>query len=204
MSGQSRTATLNDTIDASDFFDSLRIDGGAGNDIILGGAGNDFLDGGVGDDWISGRDGIDTLLGGTGRDVLVGGAKADKINTIDGTTSVNTDDDDILIGGTTKHDIDTTAIAAIMAEWAATGAGHTFLDRVTKIKTDGVAGSFKLTAKLSEASVFDDGAVDQLFGGTGEDLVLREEDRRNRRRNHCQREWAKGGSVDAALLDPRS
>ena len=73
-------------------FNSLRIDGGAGNDritldasvtldaILYGGAGNDALAGGAGDDRLSGGLGANTLAGGAGDDVLVtiGGGVTDR------------------------------------------------------------------------------------------------------------------------------
>jgi hypothetical protein len=73
-------------------FNSLRIDGGTGNDritldpsvtldaILYGGAGNDTLTGGAGDDRLYGGLGANTLAGGAGDDVLVsiGGAVNDR------------------------------------------------------------------------------------------------------------------------------
>lgn len=51
----------------------LRIEGGAGNDVILSGGGNDYIDGGTGDDLLSGGAGDDVLYGGAGADSIEGG-----------------------------------------------------------------------------------------------------------------------------------
>ncbi len=160
--------TGNDVVNATAFSGTLSVDGGAGNDILLGGTGNDTLDGNVGDDWLSGGIGNDTLVGGIGRDVLVGGVGSDRLNTLDGVSASSAGDDDIVIGGRTTYDVNQAAIAAIMTEWAKPTAS--FAARVATIGTDGTTtGGYKLTTKAPNATVFDDGAIDKLFGGPGED-----------------------------------
>jgi len=52
---------------------SLKITGGAGNDVLTGGAGNDNFTGGAGADNLTGGAGNNTLIGGAGDDILVGG-----------------------------------------------------------------------------------------------------------------------------------
>lgn len=79
----------------------LRIEGGAGDDLIFGGAGhevilggdgNDRIDGGDGNDLILGGAGDDVLEGGRGRDILIGGGGNDRLSGGEG--------DDYLDGGT--------------------------------------------------------------------------------------------------------
>jgi Ca2+-binding RTX toxin-like protein len=54
-----------------------KLDGAAGNDLVIGGDGLDTVLGGAGNDELSGDDGADTLKGGTGNDILDGGDGAD-------------------------------------------------------------------------------------------------------------------------------
>ncbi len=65
--------------------------GFAGDDALYGGAGADRLAGDVGDDYLDGGDGDDNLLGGDGNDVLMGGAGNDALSGQNG--------DDTLDGG---------------------------------------------------------------------------------------------------------
>lgn len=68
----------NDSIIGSGLNDSIQ--GGGGNDTINGGAGNDSLNGGSGDDVLNGEAGNDVLIGGVGNDSLNGGDGADSLN----------------------------------------------------------------------------------------------------------------------------
>jgi Ca2+-binding RTX toxin-like protein len=56
-----------------------RLDGGAGNDLIVGAGGDDVLMGGTGDDRLFGDWGNDRLSGGAGADTLSGGLGADRL-----------------------------------------------------------------------------------------------------------------------------
>ena len=71
----------------------VRVDGGAGNDVIwasggddalLGGSGADRLFGGAGDDYLNGQGGGDDLNGGLGDDVLQGDAGNDRLMDVSG------------------------------------------------------------------------------------------------------------------------
>jgi uncharacterized delta-60 repeat protein len=127
---------------------------------MLGGAGDDLLIGGSQGDWLHGGSGNDILRGNGGRDILIGGAGRDKLNqaAVPGTDL----GEDILIGG---H----VAIAVynnrqvILAAW--NGAG-TFDERIELLKITGVGPN---NVKLNATTVIDDNAVDQLFGGSGND-----------------------------------
>jgi hypothetical protein len=111
---------------------------------------------------ILGGDGNDILLGGSGQDILVGGRHVDRLNSIDGLAVTDDTDEDILIGGTTSHDQNTSAMLAILNEWAKSGPGFAFDDRITTIKT-------VITSKLNKTTVQDDNAIDVLFGGDASD-----------------------------------
>jgi hypothetical protein len=77
----------------------VRIDGGAGPDLIhgmgldqqlSGGAGNDMIYGGPGTDTINGGSGDDTIYGGPGKDTINGGGGNDQIMDLHGVTTVTT------------------------------------------------------------------------------------------------------------------
>ncbi len=70
----------NDTIVATSISRFITLEGGDGNDRIFGGRGQDLIRGGAGDDLIYGNGGNDTLLGGDGNDIHFGGEGNDAIN----------------------------------------------------------------------------------------------------------------------------
>src|SRR5262249_13045551 len=90
--------------------------GGSGHDTLIGDAGPNVLVGGPGFDWLEGGGGRDLLIGGLDADTLVGGLDFD-----------TDDDEDLLIGGATPYDNNTTALNVIMAVWAGPG---TYVNRV--------------------------------------------------------------------------
>jgi hypothetical protein len=75
----------------------VRIDGGAGNDVLVGSGGN-------------------VLRGGKGHDLLIAGSTASFLYGDDLTTNEDAGQD-ILIGGTTVHSTDRAQLDAIMAVW---------------------------------------------------------------------------------------
>jgi hypothetical protein len=124
--------------------------GGDGNDALIGGGGSNVLVGGAG---------MDVLTGGNGRDILIGGANADAL--------LGRGGEDIAITGSTVHDGDESALAAILAEWTRTD--QTYEERVGHLRTgSGLNGSAVLTA----ATVTDDGATDIVSGGSGRDWLF--------------------------------
>jgi hypothetical protein len=108
-----------------------------------------------------GREGSDVLYGGSGRNLLIGGAGADTLYA--GSAG------DILIGGATSYDVDTTALAFIMAEW-----DRTDVDYATRVKhlNGTLSGGLNGLYLLNSATVTDDGAVDVLYGGAGLDWYI--------------------------------
>jgi Ca2+-binding RTX toxin-like protein len=128
--------------------------GEAGNDTINGGLGHDVMVGGEGNDSLSGNQGKDLLIGGNGSDFLSG-----------------QNGDDILVAS--KSDYDDPAIANsrtalndIRTVWIGAGAYNL---RVASIRA-GVGGT--QNAKLSDTTINNDGAFDQLFGGSESDWFL--------------------------------
>jgi Ca2+-binding RTX toxin-like protein len=112
-----------------------------GIDLLLGGLGNDHLD------------------GGRGRDLLIGGAGRDKL--------FGHEDDDLLIAGTTSHDQNARALAAILAEW---NSSRDYAARTANIREGNGPVLAGTGIFLQQGlSVKDDGARDELFGSGGKD-----------------------------------
>jgi uncharacterized delta-60 repeat protein len=146
--------------------DDIQVVGGLSKSVWLyGGAGDDRLTGGDGNDVLLGGDGNDTLQGGNGRDLLIGGTGSDRL--------LGSADDDILIAGTTDHDAVETALCQIMNEWTRTDAS--FATRVSHLKgpaAGGSAGGLNGAYYLNDMTAHDDGAIDVLTGGVGNDWFL--------------------------------
>jgi hypothetical protein len=148
--------------------------GGAGDDNIevaggvtlpawlYGGSGNDRLKGGGGNSVLLGGRGNDQLLGGRGQNLLIGGLGTDMLNAGSG--------DDLLVAGTTAFDANEAALDAIMAEWT---SGRDYATRVANLSGAGSGprnnSNYFLTASSLDATVFDDGTLDVLNGGSGMD-----------------------------------
>ena len=129
---------------------------------LYGGDGNDRLKGGGGNNVLLGGDGDDQLIGGGGQNLLIGGSGADTLGAGFG--------DDLLIAGTTAYDANDVALAAIMAEWT---SGRDYATRGANLTGTGSGprnnGNYLLIASGLNATVFDDGAIDVLQGGSGMD-----------------------------------
>lgn len=123
--------------------DSLNVSGSSANNVLVGGAGDDVL------------------IGGRGRDVLIGGTGSDTLHAGSG--------GDILIGGNTIYDGNLEALSAILAEWGRTDISYQ--DRINHL-LGSVSGGLNGAYDLNAATVQDDSAVDQLFGGSGQDWYL--------------------------------
>jgi hypothetical protein len=129
---------------------------------LLGRGGNDVLIGGIGDDVLVGGDGDDLLDGGAGSDILIGGRGADEMRGESG--------GDLFVGGATAFDNNAAALFSIQAEWS---SNRSYEDRVVNLRGTGAGpranGDFFLTTSGPYATVFEDGSVDTLFGGTDRD-----------------------------------
>jgi hypothetical protein len=156
---QQIVSTLGSGNDALAISSSVRlnvfVNAGAGSDRIVGGGGFNILLGG---------DGIDTLFGGSRRDVLIGGAGRDQLFGGVG--------NDLLIGGTTIYDRDPTALFAIRQEW---NSSRSFATRVANLRqgTGPVLPPLGVSLRQS-GTVFYDGEVDALFGGSDLDWFFTE------------------------------
>lgn len=154
----------NDTIDASAFNVSVEVYGGNGDDTITGGSAADILVGGAGNDTLNGGSG-------TGRDLLIGGAGRD---TIRGNGA-----DDILVGGYTLHDANFTALRAISDEWNSARTYQQRVDNIHGTTHTGLNGSYLLKP---DVTTFDDGAIDDMAGGSGRDWFIFNNDGANKDR----------------------
>jgi hypothetical protein len=123
---------------------------------LYGGDGNDSLHGGKGRNLLVGGLGMDVLEGGQQRDLFIGGADADEL--------FGKGEEDLLIGSSTLHDTSETAMRAIMREWSRTD--QTYEQRVTHLREGGGENGSVI---LDGTTVLEDGAVDSLTGGGGQD-----------------------------------
>ena len=122
--------------------------GEGGNDALWGGDGNDQLFGGDGNDRLYGEAGNDTLDGGDGKDILVGGEGHDTLYGGDG--------DDVLVGDGQGE------LQSLIEGTVNTETAHDFLSLKSPEELDNYIAQFEKP---------DDGD-DQLFGGTGDDLLF--------------------------------
>jgi hypothetical protein len=97
------------------------------------------------------------LRGGTGRNLIIGGRGVD--------TLVGGGQDDMVIAGYTDYDTNGAALDALLGAWESTT--QTYSQRIAAIQK-GVAYSGG-TAQLTNKTVHDDGVVDTLTGGYGQD-----------------------------------
>jgi Ca2+-binding RTX toxin-like protein len=152
--------------------DELRVDsrinvspyayGGRGDDLLRGGSGADHLYGQDGADILVGRGGDDELWGdsplqGYQRDILIGGEGRDILR--------GGSEDDLMIAGRTSHDDSLAALRRLMAEWNSDSDYRTRVGHLSGSLSGGRNGRTLLNSR----TVFDDGVVDRLYGGTGQD-----------------------------------
>lgn len=133
------------------------VTGGAGNDTLVGQASKSSI--------LVGLGGNDILTGGTQRDLLLGGLGADTLNGSSG--------DDLLVASFVSFETQRDALLAIYNEWIST---RTFAQRTANIWGNGTGprsnGNSFLNSDPSDAitdSVFADGDIDSLTGGSGQD-----------------------------------
>lgn len=137
-------------------------------------AGDDHLNGGNGSNILLGGSGNDVLLGGSDFDLLIGGLGADLLNGNSG--------DDILIGGFTAFDSDVVSLLAILVQW---NHGSDYASRIATLEDEDKPFFLK-----KGVTVFDDEAIDTLFGSAGLDWFFWELDQdrlRDRQRNEIVR-----------------
>ncbi len=149
------------------------LDGGTGNDILKGGGSNSIMLGGTGNDTLNG---FGVLVGGAdtdilnssgGRSVMIGGTGSDRLTSQFG--------NDILIGGTTIHDADTVALAAIRAQWGLNTPVATRIGHLTGMVGGGLNGVYRLISAAvnpGAATVHNDFATDTLINNNASDWLL--------------------------------
>ncbi|MEQ8667930.1 MAG: choice-of-anchor U domain-containing protein [Pirellulales bacterium] len=157
---------------------AVRLEGGAGNDLLLGGDGNDELVGGTGNDrlvgnggndLLEGGEGDDQLFAGLGNDTLDGGIGNDLLNAIDvdSTADRSTETnvligalgDDILLGSPGNDSLDGGDDSDYLAGY---GGNDTLA---------GGEGDDQLYGGLDNDLLFGEGGNDLLVGGLGNDFV---------------------------------
>jgi hypothetical protein len=144
--------------------DTLRLAGGlAVPALLFGGDGSDTLDasGSTANNALVGGAGNETLQGSGGRDLLIGGQGADILRGGGGGA--------ILIDGYTDYDGNVQALLTIMKEW-----GRTDADYNTRVKhlNGTLGGGLNGTYRLTKTTVHDDGVIDDLYSGAGQDWFL--------------------------------
>jgi len=140
---------------------ATNVNGGAAGAVtniqnVFGGSGGSTLIGDAQGNILLGGSGADTITGGTGSSLLIGDGSSGQI------TGGSASGGDILIGGSTSYDTDTsaniTALMAILAEWQSADSYNT---RFTEINTGTIPGGYSLNFGTT---VNDDGAANVLTG----------------------------------------
>ncbi|MEX0819283.1 MAG: hypothetical protein WD070_06810, partial [Pirellulaceae bacterium] len=140
---------------------AARLEGGAGNDLLVGGSGNDVLLGGDGDDILIGGAGDDVLYGGAGNDNLQGGPGNDRLYGEEGDDSLDGGEgDDILYGG----DGNDVLLGGAGSDTLYGEAGNDVLR--------GGDGDDTLDGGDGDDSLFGDSGNDLLYGGAGSDYLV--------------------------------
>jgi hypothetical protein len=117
--------------------------------------------GSQGNDLLVGDGNANVLKGGTGRNVIIGGGGGDSIN------ASASNDDNILIAGTTAWDMNLAALQAVMAEWTRTDLSYAgrFSDLTNGSGTTPLNQVNGQLILLNKSTVFADSSPDTLTGG---------------------------------------
>ena len=147
-----------DTIDGGDGRDTLL--GGSGNDTLFGGADNDAINGQAGDDSVTGDDGNDSLAGGDGKDTLRGGLGNDSLTGQLGDDSLDgAEGRDTLNGGDGNDSLDA-------------GSGRDYLTGGNGDDTlDGGRNDDTILGDAGNDTIRGNHGADTIDGGTGDDTI---------------------------------
>lgn len=157
IAGSANNDTLN--FSGATLTNIVRVEGGAGNDILTGnaaintlwgGIGNDRIDGGAGNDSLRGDDGDDTLIGGVGNDVINGGVGIDTVDYSAATANL------------------TINLATTAAQTVATGESDTISNVENVI---GGSGADTLTGSTLANNLNGGAGNDRIRGGLGNDAI---------------------------------
>ena len=137
----------------------VRVEGGAGNDVLTGNSVANTMWGGLDNDIVSGGGGNDILLGDDGNDTLIGGAGNDNLN-----------------GG---NNIDTVDYSYATAAWtinlsaaSAQGVSGTETDTISNVENAiGGSGADTITGTTGDNTLTGGGGNDRLRGNAGNDLI---------------------------------
>jgi hypothetical protein len=147
------------------------LDGGTGDDTINGGGSNSVMLGGIGNDTLTGFGALvggadnDILRASGGRSLMIGGAGTDSL--------VSQFGNDILIGGTTDHDANPTALRALRAEWNQNIDASTRIARLAGLAAGGLNGGYLLVSDaVRPGTVHNDFAVDKYSNNNASDWLL--------------------------------
>lgn len=131
---------------------------------IIGGEGDDLL---IAFSMIAsilvGNAGNDRLVGSASRDILIGGEGADILQGLAG--------DDILLSGWSVFDARPAALRQLHVEWSST---RPLSERINNLRGTGTPlnHGFYLTQATGRRTIFNDGALDQIYGGTSNDWFI--------------------------------
>ena len=156
--------------------------------ILNGGNGDDRIKAGDGANILVGGDGNDRLDGQKGRDLLIGGRGSDRI---DGGQA-----DDLLIAGFTQFDDNREALLAIMKEWTRSDSFTTRRSQLMGTTPGSLSGNFLLRPSGTNRTVFDDNALDELWGGEGRDWFLLNMNSAENSRVDKIKDWRNGDEDD--------
>lgn len=151
--------------------DSLTARLGGGDDVWSGGlfeksqfvfgeSGDDTITTGKGTDIVVGGDGNDILSSGSGIDLLFGGLGADRLTGIDG--------NDVLVAGRYQREDELASLKLLQSAW---NSADSYAIRIRRMKSDVGVDTSGNTVSLNISQILDD-AIDQLFGGNGQDWFL--------------------------------
>jgi Ca2+-binding RTX toxin-like protein len=138
---------------------SAKLDGGAGNDLLIGGHGNDSLQGGVGDDVLAFSNGKDTVDGGAGFDVLSSLYAFDRYTVVqpNATDTVLTD---IYGDVTTVRGVESFIFNGVTMTLAELRAGA------------GTGGNDVLSGTAGNDTLDGGAGNDTMYGGAGDDTYM--------------------------------
>lgn len=141
---------------------SINVNGGTGNDLIVGTGNSDYIDGGNGSDTVFGLEGNDTLIADDSADVLAGGLDNDVyyINTPN-TPSIR---EDLNSGEDTVHYSNRASYTI------PTNVENLILDSTNPSTLQGNAASNKITGNIGNDVIIGGSGNDTLEGGGGRDL----------------------------------
>lgn len=158
--------------------ESLRANGGKGDDSLVGKDGSDALFGGDGNDTLVGGGGRDQLMGQDGNDTLVGNAGNDRLFGQDGSDTISGDQGQDLIDGGAGDDFlnggagGDTIIGGSGVDHISGDAGNDTIDAGDgDDHAHGGEGRDTLSGQGGNDTLTGDGGDDTIRGGAGEDII---------------------------------